>query len=179
MVASLLTTVVAIPTPAQALPSHCSATSEVIDAWQRSRGDDTSSAREALESLMATLEGCRRPLAHILLLAPPLSQDISRYDRIIAADPDQWRELAAVYFHPADVDRVVCLIGHESRGDPDARNGETAAAGLMQVMPFWADSVDIEYDRLFEPQINLWLARRILELQGWDAWSPYRRGLCN
>jgi hypothetical protein len=93
-------------------------------------------------------------------------------------DPEQWRNLVAFYFAPEDVDRAVCLMGHESGGNPEARNPTSDAAGLMQVMPFWAKRHGYDYDMLFNPAVNLWLASRIRDEQGWGAWTPYQRGEC-
>jgi len=89
-----------------------------------------------------------------------------------------WRPLIALYFNAEDVDRVACLMEKESAGDPEARNPSTGAAGLMQVMPFWAKSHGYGYHDLFKPGINLWIASQIKDQQGWKAWSPYLRGSC-
>jgi hypothetical protein len=173
--AILLALVAVIAAQAEALPSHCSTTDEVFATWQDPTGDTVPTAwdRDTLTSLLESLQTCRRflpPRPGTTPNAPPANS--------LTGDPGRWRDLAALYFEPGDLDRVVCLIDHESGGNPNARNQVTAAAGLLQVMPFWADAVDIEYDRLFEPEVNLWLSRQILELQGWDAWSPFRRGAC-
>ena len=91
---------------------------------------------------------------------------------------DRWGPLVSVYFASEDVERVMCLMGHESNGDPTARNSISGAAGLMQVMPFWASHYGVSYKALFEPALNLEIASWILGKQGWTAWSPYNRGLC-
>ncbi len=91
---------------------------------------------------------------------------------------ESWRPLAALYFDHDHVDRVLCLMTAESGGDPEARNPESGAAGLMQVMPLWAEVLGYPYEELFRPDINLWVASQILDQQGWAAWSPYQRGLC-
>jgi len=93
-------------------------------------------------------------------------------------DAEWWRPMVALYFDPGDVDRAICLMEKESGGDPNARNPSTDAAGLMQVMPFWAKIHGYTYDELFNPGINLWVASRIRDQQGWLAWSPYLRGVC-
>ncbi len=96
----------------------------------------------------------------------------------IGVDAEWWRPMVALYFEPQDVERAMCLMGKESGGDPEARNPSSGAAGLMQVMPFWADKFGYSYDELFDPGINLWAARQIRDEQGWRAWSPYLRGSC-
>ncbi|HET7847210.1 MAG TPA: transglycosylase SLT domain-containing protein [Acidimicrobiia bacterium] len=93
-------------------------------------------------------------------------------------EAEWWRPMVALYFEPGDVDRVICLMEKESGGDPEARNPSTGAAGLMQVMPFWAKTHGYSYEELFDPGINLWVASRIRDQQGWPAWSPYLRGAC-
>lgn len=91
---------------------------------------------------------------------------------------EQWRLLASAYFGWKEVDRVLCLMERESAGDPGAHNGGSGASGLMQVMPFWAGRYGYHRSDLFDPAVNLWIAARIREEQGWRAWSPYLRGDC-
>jgi hypothetical protein len=93
-------------------------------------------------------------------------------------EAEWWRPMVALYFEPGEVDRVICLMEKESGGDPAARNPSTGAAGLMQVMPFWAKTHGYSYQELFDPGINLWVASLIRDQQGWPAWSPYLRGAC-
>jgi hypothetical protein len=96
----------------------------------------------------------------------------------MGSDAGRWRGLVEVYFDADDVDRVICLMEKESGGNPNARNTSSGAAGLMQVMPPWADVFGYARDDLFDPTVNLWVASRILETQGWNAWTPYQRGSC-
>jgi hypothetical protein len=88
---------------------------------------------------------------------------------------ERWRELVSAYFPAGDVDRALCLMDHESGGDPDALNPTSSAAGLFQVMPFWWDHYG--GDR-FNPETNVRVAALIKADQGWTAWSPYNRGEC-
>jgi soluble lytic murein transglycosylase-like protein len=98
--------------------------------------------------------------------------------RGIGAGVEQWSDLVAVYFEPADRARVLCLMGYESGGNPNALS-PTQDYGLMQIhAPIWAPTFGVSYSDLFDPRLNLMLARRILDRQGWTAWSPYKRGLC-
>lgn len=98
--------------------------------------------------------------------------------RGMGSDVEQWRPLVAGHFNPGDVDRVLCLMGKESGGNPDARNTSSGASGLMQIMPFWAGEYGVSRADLFTPEINLYIARKIRDSQGWGAWSPYNRGEC-
>lgn len=91
---------------------------------------------------------------------------------------DRWGPLVASYFHPEDVSRALCLMELESAGDPGAKNPTSGASGLMQVMPFWAGHFGYSTVDLFDPWTNLEIAAAIRDQQGWEAWSPYVRGLC-
>jgi len=117
-------------------------------------------------------------LVHLRTLGPSLTCGDPELEPEIGNHPEYWRPLVALYFEPEDVDRAICLMGKESNGDPDARNPSSGAAGLMQVMPFWARTHGYAYADLFMPGVNLWVASQIRDQQGWWAWSPYVRGLC-
>ncbi len=97
----------------------------------------------------------------------------------MGADATRWRPLVAAYFDSADVDRALCLMSRESGGNPNAVNQSSGAAGLMQVMPFWATSYGYTVEDLLKPNVNLWVAGQIRKKQGWVAWSPYLRGACH
>src|SRR5690554_2278533 len=47
---------------------------------------------------------------------------------------EQWRPLVEAHFPTDAVDRMLCLMWHESRGNPSARNPNSTATGLLQVM---------------------------------------------
>ena len=95
---------------------------------------------------------------------------------------EHWRPLVAGHFSdlgPAAVDRVLCLMSYESGGNPTAKNPNSSARGLMQVLAsLWAPHFGLTYEQLYVPEINLWAARQIYNSQGWWAWAPYVRGLC-
>ena len=93
----------------------------------------------------------------------------------MGADVERWRPLVAQHF--ADVNRVLCLMRYESGGNPDAYN-PSGASGLMQIMPFWADSLGIPRASLFDPATNIEVAAHVYSVQGWWAWSPYKAGRC-
>lgn len=93
--------------------------------------------------------------------------------RGMGGDVERWRPLVAQYF--SDVNTALAVMKCESGGNPNAFN-KSGASGLMQVMPFWADSLGIPRKALFDPATNLRVAAYVLEVQGWKAWSAYRRG---
>jgi len=96
------------------------------------------------------------------------------------ADPVQrWRPLVEEHFPAEEVDTALCIIGHESGGNPLADNPQSSASGLFQVLgSLWAPRFGVARDQLFEPELNTRLASDIWEQQGWWAWSPYQRGAC-
>lgn len=94
----------------------------------------------------------------------------------VNAGVEQWRSLVAQYFRAEDVDRALCLMWYESRGDPNAYNS-SGASGLMQVMASWAVKFGVSKDALFDPATNLRIASQLREIS-WNQWNPYKRGLC-
>jgi hypothetical protein len=160
-------TVVVPSLGAQATSEECTQTWERLIVWSvavHEQGVD-SAVLDALSELTPALEGCHRGHAAGL------------HDGM-GGNSAMWRPLVDVYFDSDDVDRVMCLMGYESGGNPNARNRKSGAAGLMQVMPWWAEVHGYEVDDLYDPGINLWIASQILDQQGWSAWSPYLRGSC-
>lgn len=99
----------------------------------------------------------------------------------VAEDPiERWRPLVAKWFHWEDVDRALCLMHYESRGNPNAKNPDSTATGLLQVMhSVWAETFGVtDRDEWTDPELNIYAASRIKAIQGWTAWAPYNRGLC-
>lgn len=97
-----------------------------------------------------------------------------------AADPiGRWYPLVASVFPESEVETAMCIIGHESAGEPGADNPRSSARGLFQVLgSMWAPRFGVSRSALYDPGTNTRIARAIWERQGWWAWSPYRRGLC-
>ena len=96
------------------------------------------------------------------------------------ADPvERWRPLVAEHFPSDEVDTALCIIRHESAGDPEADNPRSSATGLFQILAsLWGPHFDVSTAELLEPHVNVDLARDIWEKQGWGAWSPFERGAC-
>ena len=91
-------------------------------------------------------------------------------------DVEQWRPLVATY--PWNVDTALCLMAHESGGNPDAYNSSSGASGLMQVLSSWASVFGYKSSDLFIPQVNLDISYTLYADGGWGHWSPWLRGEC-
>ena len=92
---------------------------------------------------------------------------------------EQWRPLVAGQFQPEDVETALCLIYHESRGDPTADNPRSTARGLFQILSDWAGVYGVTYADLHDPSINTYIAARLRYAYGWSQWSPWNRGECH
>lgn len=92
---------------------------------------------------------------------------------------DRWRSLVATQFPADEVNTALCIIEHESNGDPDADNPRSSARGLFQVLgSLWAPHYGVSRSDLYDPVVNTVIAADIWERYGWGAWSPYQRGTC-
>ena len=92
----------------------------------------------------------------------------------------RWLPLVAKHFEPEDVDTAMCVIRYESGGDPNAKNPRSSARGLFQILGrLWAPFFGIERDDLYDSELNVRLARRILDRSSWNAWSVYKNGPCH
>jgi Transglycosylase SLT domain len=131
---------------------------------QESRRGLTQELQETIDAIVPLIDACG--LWHQGSW-PNLPEEIRR-----------WVPLVSTYFRPEDVGRALCLMEHESAGDHLAQNPASGASGLMQIMPFWAGHLGYQVDSLFDPAINLRIAAYIRDEQGWDAWNPFGRGLC-
>lgn len=124
------------------------------------------------------------PETHISDVTAPES-DISEYSAPVyrgmgnqTTDVEQWRSLAVAYF-PGEVELALCVVTHESGGNPNALNQKgSGARGLWQVKDWWAPSFGGTASMLYEPGFNAWVASEIRRIQGWEAWSVYNDGKC-
>lgn len=111
---------------------------------------------------------------------PELDDYLETVARFETAGPvERWRPLVELHFPPDEVDTALCIIQHESRGDPDADNPRSTARGLFQILgSLWAPHYGVARTELYDPALNARLASDIWEKYGWWAWSPYQRGSC-
>lgn len=126
-------------------------------------------------------------LALALCLVLPGSCDVPELDDYLeavavfqtAGDIERWRPLVSLYFPPNEIETALCIIDHESNGDPDADNPRSSARGLFQILgSLWAPHYGVSRADLYHPLTNTRIAVDIWETYGWGAWSPYQRGAC-
>ena len=98
---------------------------------------------------------------------------------------EQWRPLVAAYFPAGEVDRALCIMGHESRGDPNAKNPRSTAAGLFQFLRSTWNSVPLSVSggsyqsgQVYQAEPNIRAAAWLQARSGWTQWSPYNGGEC-
>lgn len=91
------------------------------------------------------------------------------------ADVERWRGLVSQY-GGWNVDTMLCLMKHESGGNPSAKNPRSSATGLFQILAsLWGPEYPGD---LYDPAHNTYVAHKVWGLQGYWAWSPYKRGNC-
>lgn len=88
---------------------------------------------------------------------------------------EQWRPLVEQYFAPDEVETALCIMSHESGGNPNAKNPHSTASGLFQHLASWWDYFDFDP---FDPEQSIQAAKQLKDLYGWTQWSPYKRGSC-
>ena len=98
----------------------------------------------------------------------------------IGQDVEQWRSLVSIYF--SDVETALCIMDHESGGNPLAKNDLSSAAGLFQFLQStWDDMVPLSITKglyasgaPYDPEKNVRAAAWLQQAEGWSQWSPYR-----
>ena len=100
-------------------------------------------------------------------------------DTGMGSDVEQWRSLVTSYFGTDLADTALCLMQHESGGNPNAQNPNSGASGLMQVLPSWAGKFGYAESDLFIPDVNLTISKALYDDGGWGHWEPWNRGECH
>lgn len=154
-----------------------------LEAWT---AEWTAQADEALNSkLMAALEDmeARHPWYYNPQDAPGVPQttqgSTGTTNWVVGAGVEQWRALVAVYFNASDVNHALCVITHESKGNPNADNPRSSAAGLFQFLRGTWNSVPVSitggsYDsgRVYNPEAATAAAAYLVyKAGGWGHWT--------
>lgn len=100
------------------------------------------------------------------------STDIS-----IPPGTEPWISLIEAYFAPADVQRALDVMWCESRGDANATNPSSGAAGLYQHLPgFWDErsaNAGFAGASIYDPTANTAVAAWLVYAGGgWQHWNP-------
>ena len=90
------------------------------------------------------------------------------------------------YFPVGEVNRALCIMDHESKGDPNADNPNSTAAGLFQFLRGTWDSVvprsvtggSYGSGQVYLPEPNIRAAAWLVANDGWHHWNPWKRGEC-
>lgn len=85
----------------------------------------------------------------------------------VGASVERWRPLAERHFPPDAVDEALLCVHLESRGDPNAVNGQYA--GLFQFGEAWGG------DERFDPEWAFRAAWKAYAESGWKHWPPMKK----
>lgn len=109
----------------------------------------------------------------------PVSEGASTYRGMGSGEVEQWRSLVASQFPGDQVENGLCVIASESGGNSSAKNPNSNARGLFQIMTsVWGDYFGWAHEDFYVPELNVFAAARIWELSGWQPWSPRTRRNC-
>ena len=159
----LLTLTLALPVAAH--------TSDELDAWFAEWPDDyldgqvLAEFRDMLERHPQLAHGYEPEIRTTPITARGMGNNVT-----------QWTDLILVYFPQEDLDRVFCIMGYESGGNPNAYN-LSGASGLMQIMASWAPRFGYTAGDLFNPAVNLQIAKALRD-ETWSHWNPVKDGRC-
>lgn len=142
----------------------------------------------ALTADLADMEA-RHPWYYNPQTAPVGSQTATGHTSAVdwdtSAGVEQWRALVTVYFPAGEVERALCIMDHESRGNPNAKNPRSSAAGLFQFLRSTWNNVPLSvsggsYDsgQVYQAEPNIASAAWLQERSGWWPWNPYQNGEC-
>ncbi len=114
------------------------------------------------------------------------SASTSGIHRGMGSDVAPWRGLVEAYFDPGDIETAMCIMSHESGGNPNAKNPKSTAAGLFQFLRgTWDNMVPASVSggsyasgQVYNGEANIRSAAWLQNAAGWTQWSPYNRGEC-
>jgi hypothetical protein len=99
-------------------------------------------------------------------------QMVTEYNQLLTADPysnDPEKIIEAVFKQDAEVMKKVAFC--ESTMNPKARNKNSTARGLFQVM---ASVHDVNEKYLYNPVINTLIAKQLYDASGLNPWNSSR-----
>lgn len=110
-----------------------------------------------------------------------LWRDTSRRDW--GGSVEEWRPLVAGFFPPEQVEMALCVIAGESRGNPNADNPRSSAAGLWQFLKSTWDNVvprsvtggTYASGLVYQPEASTRAAAWLWANLGWSQWNAARR----
>ena len=120
------------------------------------------------------------PTPIVILIPEPTPTPISEIiDSIYGENVERWRQSVrgalAQYGLEGEEDRFMRVLWCESRGDPDARNEESGASGLMQHLPrYWEERARLsgfQGASPFDPIANIYASVWLLDTGGWQHWE--------
>lgn len=121
-----------------------------------------------LESLWVLNGPYRHPPRPVATTTAPATSS-----RSYGSGVEQWRSLVSEYFG-GETDLALRIMKCESRGDPNAQNSRSSAAGLFQILKgTWGAFSPYPWSDRYHPRSNVATAKRIRDGQGWNAWTCY------
>ncbi|MBG01035.1 MAG: hypothetical protein CL470_02045 [Acidimicrobiaceae bacterium] len=102
-------------------------------------------------------------------------------EAIYEPEVEQWRipvvEALQQYGLEEEEKTFMRVLWCESRGDPNAKNPESGASGLMQHIPsYWDDratAAGFHGASPFDPIANIYASVWLLDVGGWSHWECY------
>lgn len=95
------------------------------------------------------------------------------YSHAYGTPVGRWVQLALqVGWKKSSLGGLMAVVYRESRGNPQARNPSSGAAGLLQFMPQWyTGQWSFPAFDPYNPKVNLKMGLRLYKQQGWTPWS--------
>jgi len=163
--------------PAPPIVTERDRTAEELEVIQETRHEPVVSELVTVEASETASEAAPEPEPEP---EPEVSEEPEQpADSGMGDGVEQWRGLVTAYFGGGLADTALCLMQHESGGNPNAQNSSSGASGLMQVLPSWAGKFGYNESDLFNPDVNLSISKALYDDGGWSHWSPYNRGECH
>lgn len=163
MIASMLTVVTLLGLPSEA------------DIWDKPYCSPQHQSLCEGTWLARTLLNRNTPGRRIIRVKPP---GWPHRSSSFIADVERWRGLVEAHFRPEDVEWALRVMQCESRGNPDAKNPSSTAAGLMQFLRSTWDRVAAQTGSPsyadggpFDPEWSIVNAAWLLDHGGPTQWS--------